>query len=62
MTDREAIEAAYANLDLLADAKQPVDRTVAALDAGDQRLTFRQPQFSQTWYSCSWRGFAASKE
>jgi 2,3,4,5-tetrahydropyridine-2-carboxylate N-succinyltransferase len=38
MTDREAIEAAYANLDLLADAKEPVDRTIAALDAGELRV------------------------
>ncbi len=38
MTDREAIEAAYANLDLLADAKQPVDRTIAALDVGELRV------------------------
>jgi len=38
MTDRQLIEAAYADLDLLADAKDAVGRTMAALDGGQIRV------------------------
>ncbi|CAN5372698.1 MAG: 2,3,4,5-tetrahydropyridine-2,6-dicarboxylate N-succinyltransferase [Acidimicrobiia bacterium] len=37
MTDREAIEAAYADLDLLGDAGDAVRRTIDALDRGEIR-------------------------
>jgi 2,3,4,5-tetrahydropyridine-2-carboxylate N-succinyltransferase len=38
MTDRERIEAAYADLDHIADARDAVERTIAALDAGEIRV------------------------
>jgi 2,3,4,5-tetrahydropyridine-2-carboxylate N-succinyltransferase len=38
MNDREAIEAAYADLDLLGGAADAVERTIAALDAGEVRV------------------------
>ena len=38
MTDRELIEAAYADLDRIGDAREAVDRTMAALDAGEVRV------------------------
>lgn len=38
MSDRELIEAAYADLDRLADAAEAVERTVARLDSGDVRV------------------------
>ena len=38
MTDRELIEAAYADLDRIGDARPAVDRTIAALDAGQVRV------------------------
>ncbi len=37
-TDREAIEAAYADLSLLGEAADAVERTIAALDRGDLRV------------------------
>jgi 2,3,4,5-tetrahydropyridine-2-carboxylate N-succinyltransferase len=36
--DRELIEAAYADLALLGEAKEAVERTIAALDAGEVRV------------------------
>ncbi len=36
--DRTLIEAAYADLDLLDDAREAVERTIARLDAGDVRV------------------------
>ena len=36
--DREVIETAYANLSLLDEAREPVERTIAALDAGEIRV------------------------
>ena len=38
MTDREIIEAAYADLDLIGDARDAVERTIARLDAGELRV------------------------
>ena len=38
MTDRDLIEAAYADLDLLPEAVEPIHRTIAALDAGELRV------------------------
>ena len=38
MTDRERIEAAYADTDLLGDAAEAVARTIAQLDAGEIRV------------------------
>jgi 2,3,4,5-tetrahydropyridine-2-carboxylate N-succinyltransferase len=38
MTDRELIEAAYADLDRIGEAREAVDRTMAALDAGQVRV------------------------
>ncbi len=38
MSDRELIEAAYADLSLLSDAAEAVHRTIAALDAGEIRV------------------------
>ena len=38
MTDRELIEAAYADVDLLGDAGDAVMRTIARLDAGEIRV------------------------
>lgn len=38
MSDRELIEAAYADLDLLADARHAVERTIDMLDKGELRV------------------------
>ncbi len=38
VSDRAAIEAAYADLDLLGDATDAVRRTIAALDRGELRV------------------------
>lgn len=38
MTDTELIEAAYKDLELLEDAREAVERTIAALDAGEVRV------------------------
>lgn len=38
MTDRELIEAAYADLELLPEAAEAIHRTVGALDAGEIRV------------------------
>lgn len=38
MTDRELVEAAYANLEVIGDAREAVDRTMAALNAGEVRV------------------------
>ncbi len=38
MSDRELIEAVYADLDRLAEARGAVDRTIAALDRGELRV------------------------
>jgi 2,3,4,5-tetrahydropyridine-2-carboxylate N-succinyltransferase len=37
-TDRELIEAAYADLAMIDDAREAVDRTIASLDAGEIRV------------------------
>ena len=42
MTDRELIEAAYADLDLLPEAAEPIHRTIAALDGGALRVAEKQ--------------------
>jgi 2,3,4,5-tetrahydropyridine-2-carboxylate N-succinyltransferase len=51
MTDRELIEAAYADLDLLMDARGAVDRTMAALDAGEVRVA---EKIDGEWAVNSW--------
>ncbi len=41
MSDRELIEAVYADLDRIAEARGAVDRTIAALDRGELRVAER---------------------
>ena len=51
VTDAELIEAAYADLDLLADAGEAVERTIAALDAGEIRVA---EKIGGDWIVNSW--------
>lgn len=51
MTDRELIEAAYADLDVLGDAREAVERTIAALDAGKIRVA---EKIGGDWQVNSW--------
>lgn len=50
-SDRELIEAAYADLNLLAKAKQAVERTIAGLDAGEIRVA---EKLEGTWTVNGW--------
>jgi 2,3,4,5-tetrahydropyridine-2-carboxylate N-succinyltransferase len=49
--DRQAIEAAYADLDGIADAADAVDRTIAALDRGELRVA---EKVYDTWIVHEW--------
>ena len=51
MTDRDLIEAAYADLDNLGDAREAVERTIAALDAGQIRVA---EKVDKEWQVNTW--------
>jgi 2,3,4,5-tetrahydropyridine-2-carboxylate N-succinyltransferase len=51
MSDQQLIEAAYADLNLLADAADAVERTIAKLDAGELRVAEKR---DGAWIVHSW--------
>jgi 2,3,4,5-tetrahydropyridine-2-carboxylate N-succinyltransferase len=51
MTDRETIEAAYADLDRIGDARGAVERTIARLDAGEVRVA---EKIADEWVVHEW--------
>ena len=51
MSDRELIEAVYADLDRLAEARSAIDRTIDRLDRGELRVS---EKVDGEWYGMGW--------